>query len=71
MLDVVFLHPKTGPSAFHPHFFFPQVDLPALFAPTSGFKDVFRVENRLFLVRKNNVKKVVEMSLQNKRGDAS
>jgi len=51
-LDVVFLHPKTGPSAFHPHFLLPQVNSPALFAPTSAIKDVFRVKNRPFLVRK-------------------
>jgi hypothetical protein len=49
-LDTSFLHPKTGPSAFYPHFFFPQVDSLALFAPTSGIKDVFRVKIRPFLV---------------------
>ena len=70
MLDVVFLRPKTGLSGLHPHFFFPQVESLALFAPTSGIKDVFRVKNRLFWCGKNNVKKVVEMSLQIKRGDA-
>ena len=33
-------------------------------------KDVFRVKNRVFSVRKNNVKKVVEMSLQVNRSGA-
>lgn len=64
MIDQPVLRSKSGPSAFHLHFLLPQVDSPALFAPTSEIKDVFKVKNRLFLVRKNNVKKVVEMSLQ-------
>lgn len=51
-VDQAFLRLKSGPSGFHLHFLLPQVDSPALFAPTSEIKNVFWVENRSFLVRK-------------------
>ena len=61
MLDVVFLHPKTGPSALHPHFLLPQAPFIASFysrkrihshflLPQAKIKDVFRVKIRPFLV---------------------
>lgn len=51
-VDQAFLRSKSGPSAFHLRFLLPQVNSPALFTPTSEIKDVFRVKNRPFLVRK-------------------
>jgi len=52
MIDQAVLRLKSGLSGFYPHFLLPQVDSLAPFAPTSEIKNVFRVKNRVFSVRK-------------------